>query len=250
MVSPWLGILLVLSVFGAALAGLATASPRLHYETARKTLHVGMGLVTLALPWLFDESWPVMVLAATALAALVALRSVRALRRYGSVLHTVRRDSFGEFHFVLGACALFLLTRGNDLFYFIPMLILTFADAIAAVVGIRYGTHPYAFGSARKSLEGSLAFFATAFVCVYVPLVLLTPDAASTCTGIALTVAAVATVCEAVAGRGLDNLLVPLAAYAALAVVHDAGAAAPAARACDRTSISVCAHVPAPKLTP
>ena len=31
-------------------------------ELTRKAVHVGMGLIALSLPWLFDRTWPVMAL--------------------------------------------------------------------------------------------------------------------------------------------------------------------------------------------
>ena len=57
----WLGMAIVLAALGSLLASLRLyqkwASP--HAELLRKLLHVGMGLVSLSFPWLFDSSWPV-----------------------------------------------------------------------------------------------------------------------------------------------------------------------------------------------
>lgn len=225
--NPWFGILLVLTALAAALAGISALGNRLHPEAARKALHVSMGLVTLALPWLFTETWPVILLAFIALAVFIALRTICVLHRYGRALHATRRTSLGEYHFVLGTCALFILTRGNDLMFFIPMLILIFADSAAVMVGTRIGHRRYVIGSACKSLEGSVAFYVIAFFCAYVPLALINTCSAPECAGIALMVAAVSTLCEAIAGRGLDNLLVPLGAYAALTTFHEPDAAGP-----------------------
>ncbi|MYI45580.1 MAG: hypothetical protein F4123_04255, partial [Gemmatimonadetes bacterium] len=36
---------------------------RLHPESLRKGVHVGMGLAVLPLPWILDRVWPVIVLA-------------------------------------------------------------------------------------------------------------------------------------------------------------------------------------------
>ena len=66
-------------------------------ELTRKIVHVSLGLVTLAFPWLFDEAWPVVTLAAATIAVLAALRWVPAIReRFGSVLGGVVRLSHGE----------------------------------------------------------------------------------------------------------------------------------------------------------
>ena len=64
-IHPALGMLLVGGSFAALIAGLRVlrdaraADP----ELLRKLLHVGMGGVSLTLPWLFDTPWPVLLLA-------------------------------------------------------------------------------------------------------------------------------------------------------------------------------------------
>ena len=80
----------------------------------------------------------------------------------GAVAHRVERATFGELYFPLSVAWLFWLTCGDDpLLFVIPILMLTLADAAAAVVGARYGLTPYI--GAGKSLEGSAAFAVVAF---------------------------------------------------------------------------------------
>src|SRR5262245_20147043 len=88
MPHPVWGMAIVLGALGglmAILRGLqALCSP--HPELVRKLMHMGMGVVMAALPWLFDAVWPVWVLAAAAIGMLLAVRFVPALRqRFGSV---------------------------------------------------------------------------------------------------------------------------------------------------------------------
>ncbi|WP_054696225.1 diacylglycerol/polyprenol kinase family protein [Geotalea toluenoxydans] len=176
MTSPWLGILLVTVVLGAVMAGLKLISARcnLHPESSRKSVHILMGLVTLSFPWLFKESWPVLLLAGIAVAALMGTRLIGPLReQFGGVLHGVARSSRGELYFPLAVAALFLLSESSPLLYVIPLLTLTLADAVAALVGVRYGQHRYATSEGTKSAEGSLAFFAVAFLSAHLPLLLL-----------------------------------------------------------------------------
>jgi phytol kinase len=86
---------------------------------------------------------------------------------------------------------------------------LAFADAAAALVGRRFGRHGYAVGHARKSLEGSCAFFAVAAL-----LCALLPGGGNV---FAVGVFALATtLAEALAGDGLDNAAIPLAGITAL----------------------------------
>jgi phytol kinase len=111
-----------------------------HPELTRKAFHVSMGLFTLSLPAIFDEAWPVVAMALGTVAALVAIRTVRPLReQFGRIIGGVDRFSLGEVYFAVSVAVLFYLSDGNRLLFAIPMLILTLADATAALIGIRYG---------------------------------------------------------------------------------------------------------------
>ena len=126
------------------------------------------------------------------------------------------RASLGEMHFVLGTCAVFVLSAGDALMFCIPMLVLTLADAAAALIGTPYGRHRYPAYHGQKSVEGSAAFFIVTVWCIYLPLSLFTPAQGAEHVVAVVLVAAIATALEATAGGGLDNLLVPVGAYAAL----------------------------------
>ncbi|MDE2793830.1 MAG: hypothetical protein OXL34_03335 [Gemmatimonadota bacterium] len=190
---------------------------RLHPESLRKGVHVGMGLVVLPLPWIFDRAWPVVVLAVIACGAMVATRSVRTMRGgIGTVLGGVGRDSLGEIYFPIAVTVLFVLGRGDWLLYVVPILMLTLADAVAALVGVRYGLFQYQTSEGKKSLEGSLAFFLVAFFSAHLPLLLLTDTGRAEAVLIAAILALLVMMLEFISWRGLDNLLIPLGAHAFL----------------------------------
>jgi phytol kinase len=227
--NPWVGIGLVLGALTALLSGLRLfqrlAAP--HPEVTRKLLHIGMGLVTLTLPWLFDEFWPVLLLTALSIVLLLSLRLVKALKQgLGRVVGGVDRASLGEIYFPLAVAILFwLYLRTNEadpgarvLLYCIPMLLLTLADAAAALVGIRYGQVQYATADGHKSAEGSITFFACAFLLVHVPLLLWSDVGRAECLLIALLMALLATAVEAIAWNGLDNLVLPLTSFLLLKI--------------------------------
>jgi phytol kinase len=219
MLSPWLGILTVLTSFCGLAAGLEgyRRSRAVDSELLRKLLHMGMGLVTLALPWLFAAAWPVVVLAALFVFGMIALRAAPHLQRVlGSVVHGVSRPSLGEIYFPLAVGLLFVLSGGDPLTFCIPMLLLTFADALAALIGARYGVLRFSTGHGEKSVVGSIAFLAAALPSIQVPLVLFSDTDRAEALLIAATVALQATLLEAVALRGLDNLLVPLGGFLCL----------------------------------
>ncbi len=217
MIPPLLGIALVLGAFGTLFLGLRAARSRLGPELARKLLHLGMGLVSLTLPWIFSATWPVIVLSSLAALALLSIRVLPAMKReFGSVLHAVNRESFGEFFYTIGVATLFVLSHGDKLLFSIPILTLTFADAVAALVGVRYGSVRFATPDGIKSVEGSLACFGVAFLCVHIPLLLFSTTGRLEALLIAVILGFLVMLVEAIAWRGLDNLTIPLAGFALL----------------------------------
>lgn len=231
--NPWLGISLVMAILGSLMVGLRFYQHRFspHPELVRKLLHVPMGLIALTFPWLFHSALPVVLLAGLAVAWLLALRFYQPLKQQlGSVLGGVERRSLGEIYFPLAVSLLFLFSEGDPLLYCIPMLILTLADAIAAIIGIRYGKHPYTTTDGKKSAEGSFAFFTVAFLSAHIPLLLLTNTGRAETLLISLTLGLLAMLIEAIAWQGLDNLFIPLGGFILLKTYLEMDVAALAAR--------------------
>ncbi|MFN0085421.1 MAG: diacylglycerol/polyprenol kinase family protein [Blastocatellia bacterium] len=216
LVNQWQGMGIVLLVFGGLMGALALVQRRFapDPELVRKLFHIGMGLFTLTLPWLFGSIWPVIALTAALLLVMFGLRNIEGLRaRFGKVMGGVGRSSLGEIYFPLSVAALFCLTRDRIVFYVIPILILTLADSTAALIGVRYGRARYQGIDGAKSAEGSIAFFAVAFMSTHVPLLLFTQTGRAESLLIAAILGLLIMLFESIAWRGLDNLFIPLAAY-------------------------------------
>ncbi len=214
--NPWLTMaivtLVLLALFACLRAWQIRYSP--HPEFVRKLLHIMMGSITLTFPWLFNETWPVVTLAASTIIGLWVLKSYKAIRQqWGDVLHGVSRNSLGEIYCPAAVALLFVLADGNALLFCIPVLILTLADALAALIGVRYGQVKYKTSEGSKSLEGSLAFFIIAFLSVHIPLLLFSDVGRAESLLIALIIGALVMLFEAIAWRGLDNLFIPLGAF-------------------------------------
>jgi phytol kinase len=226
MLNPWFGMGLVLLGLVGLMGGLRLwqRSGRPHPELVRKLLHVGMGSVALSFPWLFADTWPVLLLAAITAPGMLALRLSRRLKeRLGGVIGGVARSqSLGEVYFPLGVAGLFWLAWDKPLLYCIALLLLAVADAAAALVGVRYGRLRFAAG--EKSAEGSLAFFVAAFWCAYLPLLLWGDVGGDEALLVAAVLGLWLTLVEAAAGRGLDNLFIPVVGFVALAALLNATA--------------------------
>lgn len=221
MIPPVAGVAVVLASLAGLLALLAAwtraASP--HPEIPRKISHVVMGLVTCSFPWMFRSAGPVLAICGGAAVMLAALRAVAPLRRAaGRVLGGVERVTFGELYFPASVALVFVLAQGDCLLFLIPMLLLTLADSAGALVGVFYGRHTYRATDGRKSVEGSLAVFVTAFLVAGIPLALAGRAALPAALFLAFGIAVLTTALEAAAGGGLDNLLLPLGGLVMLRV--------------------------------
>lgn len=212
--NPWIGILLVMLVLGTLMGLLKVFQSTMRAEISRKAVHVGMGLVCLSFPWIFREGWPVVTLCVIAIAGLSAIRFVPVLRNaLGGILGGVERQSFGELYFPLAVAAVFLLARGDPLLYVIPVLTLTVADSVGALIGIRYGLARYRTDEGLKSAEGSVAFFIAAFFSCHVPLLLFSQTGRAESLLISLTAGFVVMLLEAISWRGQDNLIIPIGMF-------------------------------------
>lgn len=212
--NPWLGILAILVALGLLMGVIRCFQSRISAELSRKAVHIGMGFVCLSFPWLFQERWPVVLLAVLAVVGLGAVRLLPFLRRkVGGVLGGVERHSLGEIYFPIAVAAVFLLSGGNTLLYIIPVLTLTLADSVGALIGTRYGHARYRTDEGFKSAEGSVAFFTAAFLSCHVPLLLFSNTGRAETLLISLTAGFVVMLLEAIAWRGQDNLIIPIGMY-------------------------------------
>jgi phytol kinase len=107
-------------------------------------------------------------------------------------------------------------------------LALTWGDALAALLGRRYGRQRYRIWGSERSLEGSAAMFAASAAAMFLALALLPGSALCAYAApidlgrallAALLAAGAATLAEAISPHGTDNLSVPLVAAAVALLV-------------------------------
>ena len=186
-------------------------------EASRKTLHLLLSLVAAGVVLSLSHLAAAVILAAATLVALSIEAGRRMSGRFGDLFHTslgplLRDQEAGR---LTGATTLSIgYTMAAVLFPGAPavagILVAGVGDALAAVVGKRLGRIRYPGG---KSVEGSAAFF----IAVLGMALLLLPGASPL---LALAVALVLTVLEALTLPVDDNLYLPIATAAA---VHSAG---------------------------
>ncbi|HOW97454.1 MAG TPA: hypothetical protein P5567_02500 [Kiritimatiellia bacterium] len=184
-------------------------------EATRKLVHIGGGLLSLALPGLVRS--PAVVLAMSAALSLLFLWAKR--RAALASLHGVARRTSGTEYFPLAVFLVYVATYGQYWLYACSMLVLAVADAFAALIGSRYGRHRYEVEDEVKSVEGSGVFLLIAFLAILLPMLLLTSLPRVVCVLSALLVAVLVTGFEAVSMGGADNLFIPLGVAVILAKI-------------------------------
>jgi phytol kinase len=186
-------------------------------EQLRKLAHIGTGALTITFPWIFSSYIPVLVVCLLSVLLLLGIQYYSPLQASMSgVLHGVKRQSRGDIYFPISVAILFTLAHGSKLLYVVPILVLTFADTVAALLGEQYGKHGYRGLGGIKSMEGSIGFFATAFFAVHIPLLLFTQLGRAETLLIAADIGLIVTLLEAIAWRGLDNIFIPLGVFGLL----------------------------------
>lgn len=179
-------------------------------EVQRKLVHIGTGLYALCLPWLFTDDWPIFMLIGLTLVVMLVLRLPRVAQGgLGATLHGVERQSWGDILLALAVGTVFLLSDGRAILYFLPIAVLTLADAAAALTGSRYGRGFFAVEDGHKSVEGSVAFFMVTLILAMMCLLLLTDVDRANVILLSIIVAAFGTLVEADSWRGFDNFFLP-----------------------------------------
>ncbi len=183
-------------------------------EWIRKLAHIGTGLLSISLPWVFSSSIPIFIICGASIVLLLAIRYLPLIHnRLSGVLDDVARDSWGEIYFPLSVGLLYYFAHGSKLLYVVPLVVLSLADTVAALTGAEYGKHGYAATGATKSMEGSIAFFSVAFFSVNVALVVFSDAGRIETLLISLNIALIVMLLEAIAWRGLDNIFIPLGVF-------------------------------------
>lgn len=186
-------------------------------ELRRKALHLGVGFTALSFPLFLTNGWSVAAALTMVFLWMLAVRKIPLLnRRFGCVLHGAGRKSHGELYFSVAIAGLLLLPQSNLALYVIPVLILTIADAAAAIVGRAWPIGNLGGLARGKTFSGTAAFAICALLITGLALAYFTPFSPLMILLIAVFVSALTTYAEAISSHGIDNLTVPAIAWLAL----------------------------------
>lgn len=182
--------------------------------STRKFIHVGVGMWVVGVVLLFKTWYWALIPPIT----FVFLNAVSYARGTFSAMETGEKGNLGAIYFPIAFGALIYYFWSQPVLMVASMMPLTWGDAMAAVIGQRYGHYRFTVGKATRSLEGSLALLfaawaSTSLALLVMPYLVGKPPIhwmlALIYGGV---VALVCAVVEALTPWGLDNLTLPTAA--------------------------------------
>lgn len=180
-------------------------------DFTRKVIHIGVGMLSWALPFLFTSPWPFVF-------ACVVFMVINLIDwRYGLIgsMQSKHRGNLGTVYFPLAAAVVALIFWDQPPLMVAALMPLTWGDGLAPVIGAGYGRRFYRIHTSTRTIEGSIGFFVAGLIATWLALWLMpglpeiTPVAAIFP---ALVIMATTTLIEAVSIWGLDNLTVTAAA--------------------------------------
>ena len=212
-------------IFAAAIAAILTLSELIrrlfHWspEDTRKMVHMFVGVLVAATPFVLDSMWPMVILGI--LFTVVDFVAVR--HGFFKGMHGTARHTYGTVFYPISFVILTLtLWHNHKLILVTAMMIMAISDAVAAIVG-EHARSPRLlyFGPEQKTLQGSGAMFAATFVIVMIALQAAVHIGVRELpwyriVSVAAVVAVVAMTSEVISAQGSDNLTVPLGSAFAL----------------------------------
>ena len=206
-----------MTVVGLALGAIVLLAETLHRRTAsnselaRKIVHIGTGNVILVAWWLQIPAW--VGISASIIAGIIALLSYYIPFLPG--INSVGRKSFGTFFYAVSIGLLVAWFWPIQQFHYaaIGILVMTWGDGLAGLIGQKFGQHRYAIWGMKKSWEGSLTMALTSYIVSSMILLVVQGNVWQTWI-IPVAIALFATSLEAFSKLGIDNLTVPLGSAA------------------------------------
>lgn len=218
MISSWVHslfgqiaiVLLWLSLVGLC-AEIVNRSTPDGNELVRKVVHIGTGNVILIAWWLNTPMW-------LGVSASIVFSAIALISYYVPILpniNSIGRKSFGTFFYAvsIGVLVAWFWSIAQPQYAAIGILVMTWGDGFAALIGQRFGKHTYRLWDMKKSWEGSGAMALISFtVCALI--LLFTIGNVWQIWLISIVTGLSAATLEAFSKFGIDNLTVPISSAA------------------------------------
>lgn len=176
-------------------------------EVVRKIVHIGTGNIIVLVWWLHVPAW--IGVGASLLFSIITLASY--WLPILPMINSVGRQSWGTFFYSISIGILMFVFWPLEVpqYAVIGVLVMTWGDGMAALIGQRWGRHSFQVWGTTKSLEGCCAMAIASFTLTSLVLLGCQGPVMSTW-GVAVAIALIATSLELFSRFGIDNLTVPL----------------------------------------
>ena len=180
-------------------------------ELTRKIVHIGSGNVILLAWWLNIPAS--LIIQASVVASIIAIVSY--FLPILPSINSVGRQSGGTLFYAIsiGLLTAWFWELNQPQYAVIGILVMSWGDGMAGLVGENWGKHPYQLFGSQKSWEGSLTMAVISFIVTSLILLLSYGNIWQSWM-ISLVVAIFATMLETFSKLGIDNLTVPLGSAA------------------------------------
>ena len=173
----------------------------------RKVIHIGVGMMSWALIFVFTSPWPFIIM------CLLFAVFLYLDFRFGffPAMASQDKNNMGTVYFPIAAAAVVFVFWAQPPLMVAALMPLTWGDGLAPVVGRAYGKRPYYVANHKRTYEGSLGFFLFGFLFTWLALWVMpgSPDVTPLAAILpALVVMAATTLVEAVSISGIDNLTI------------------------------------------
>jgi phytol kinase len=214
MLADWIALILAF-VYVTVAIGVGELLKRrlgLSQDLARKFIHVVIGMISVPTVLLFQSlGWAIIPPL-----AFIVINTLDYRLGIVQAMASSDRSNLGTVYFPLSFAVILVLFWGRPHLVVAAMMPMTWGDALAAVVGSRWGQRHYTILGHQRSLEGSAIMFAASLLATFLALGPLPPAERGL---IALATALGASAAEALSPWGIDNLTVPAVSALVLALM-------------------------------
>lgn len=181
-------------------------------EYSRIFSHVLAGIFSLFMIKLFSSQWYIIAFCLQSAGFLFISKKMGLLGSH----HKVSRETIGSSIFFAGILISYFMYEisGNISLFILPVTVLTVSDPVAAATGLslKWGFWPGLFSATKssKTFIGSLAFFVSAFIILYVGIPFFYNVTIPELVVYSLVISFITSATEAVSPNGTDNFSIPL----------------------------------------
>ena len=173
----------------------------------RKLIHILVGCFASFSPLFFSSNLPSIALALI----FIFIDIINVKYQLLKSIESINKLSMGTIFFPISYLIFSLFFWNYTEFFILSFLILSIADPLASIIGENINEPKvYRVWIDKKSIEGSITFFTTSFLILYIGSYLLLPYSLSYILCFSFFIASSATIAELISARGSDNISIPV----------------------------------------